>query len=331
MAALPTPLDRAANLSQTLGVDLWIKRDDLTGLAFGGNKVRSAEYLLGDALTRGATSLLTAAAAQSNFCRVIAAAGRRVGLRVKLLLRGTGTEPVQGNLLLDRMLGAELRFTDDPDPYSAHTRERLESWAAEERAAGGSPYVIYIHGGSPAGALATAGYVQASLELDAQCRAAGIRPDHVYVAVGSGSTMAGLLLGARRADSRLAETRIVGVCVGALSPVVGPRITEFLRAAAGLLGAPAVDEDVRLEDGQRGEAYGAPTPAAADAIRVAAVSEGLLFNPVYTGKAFAALLADIARGTVAPGHTVVFVNTGGDPLIFAYAEALAASGGAPAR
>jgi 1-aminocyclopropane-1-carboxylate deaminase/D-cysteine desulfhydrase-like pyridoxal-dependent ACC family enzyme len=326
LASLPTPLDRAVNLSDALGVDLWIKRDDLTGLAFGGNKVRSAEYLVGDAVARGATSLITTAAVQSNFCRVIAAAGRRAGLRVNLLLRGAGkTEPVQGNLLLDHVLGAELRFTDDPDPYSQQTRGRLESWAAEDRAAGGRPHVIYIHDGSPAGALATAGYVHASLELDAQCRTAGIRPHHLYVAVGSGSTMAGLLLGARRAGSHLAETRIVGVCVSALSPVVGARVMEFFRTAAALLGVPAADEEVWLEDGQRGEAYGVPTPAALEAIRIAATAEGLLLNPVYTGKAFAALLADIARGSVQPGHSVVFMNTGGDPLVFAYAETLAAT------
>jgi 1-aminocyclopropane-1-carboxylate deaminase/D-cysteine desulfhydrase-like pyridoxal-dependent ACC family enzyme len=325
LASLPTPFDRAVNLSDRLGVDLWIKRDDLTGLAFGGNKVRSAEYLVGDAVARNATSMITTAAAQSNFCRVVAAAGRRAGLRVKLLLRGTGAEPVQGNLLLDHMLGAELRFTDDPDPYSEHTRGRLESWAAEDRAGGGKPYVIYIHGGTSPGALATAGYVHASLELDAQCRAAGVRPDHLYVAVGSGSTAAGLLLGARREGSRLAETRIVGVCVGAPSLVVGPRVKDFHRTTAELLGVPPLDEEVQLEDGQRGEAYGVPTPAALEAIRVAAGAEGLLLNPVYTGKAFAALLAHTTQGIVQPGQTVVFINTGGDPLVFAYAETLAAA------
>ena len=150
------------------------------------------------------------------------------------------------------------------------------------------------------------------------------RPDHLYVAAGSGSTAAGLLLGARRQGSRLAETRMVGVCVGALSSVVGPRIQDFLRTTAELLGTAPLDEEARLEDGQRGEAYGVPTPAALDAIRVAAAAEGLVLNPVYTGKAFAALLADIAQGFVEPGQTVVFMNTGGDPLVFAYAETLAA-------
>jgi len=324
LAALPTPLERAANLSRALGVDLWIKRDDLTGLALGGNKVRKLEYLVGDALAHGATSLLTTAAAQSNFCRVTAAAGARAGLRVHLLLRGTGAEPVQGNLLLDHLLGADIRFTDDMDPYSEGTKRHLETWADEDRAGGGVPYILYIHGGSHVGALATAAYVQAAVELDGQCRAAGIRPDHLYVAVGSGSTLAGLLVGARGPAEGLARTRIRGVCVSALSNVVGEKVREFAETAAALLGAAVPAEAPDLDDGERGPGYGVPTPAALEAIHTAAAREALVLNPVYTGKTFAGLLHDIARGVVARGSTVVFMNTGGDPLIFAHAERLAA-------
>ena len=324
LVPLPTPLEHAPNLSRTLGIDLWIKRDDLTGLALGGNKARKLEYLVGDALAERATSLITTAAAQSNFCRATAAAAARAGLRACLLLRGSGAEAVQGNLLLDHLLGADIRFTSDMDPYSDATRGRLDAWADEERALGRRPYPIYLHGGSRAGALATAAYVQAAIELDGQLAAAGIRPAHVYVAVGSGSTLAGLLVGARGAADRLARARLVGVCVGALSPVVGPKVREFARAAAALLDAAPPGDGVTLDDGQRGDAYGVPTPAALDAIRIAAAAEALMFNPVYTGKAFAALLADVARGAVTPGSTVVFINTGGDPLLFAYADDLAA-------
>lgn len=330
LVRLPTPLERAPNLSRTLGIDLWIKRDDLTGLALGGNKARKLEYLVGDALADGATSLMTTAAAQSNFCRATAAAAARAGLRAQLLLRGTGAEPVQGNLLLDRLLGADIRFTSDMDPYSDATRRRLGAWADEERARGRRPYPMYLHGGSRAGALGTAAYVQAAIELDDQFAAGGIHPAHVYVAAGSGSTLAGLLVGARRAAERLAQARLVGVCVGALSPVIGPKIREFARAAAALLDATplgdgvAADDGVTLDDGQRGEAYGVPTPAALDAIRTAAAADAVIFNPVYTGKAFAALLADVARGAVTAGSTVVFINTGGDPLVFAHADRLAA-------
>lgn len=325
LAFLPTPLYRAQNLSRLLGIDLWIKRDDLTGLAFGGNKVRKLEFILGDALQQGATRLLTTASAQSNFCRVVAAAGCQAQVRVGLLLRGSPGEPVQGNLLLDHLLGAEIRFTDDINPYSEHTREQLEAWAAETRAAGDIPYVIYIHHGSRAGALATAAYVDAAIEIDQQCREYGLVPKHLYVAVGSGSSLAGLALGARLRGGSLEHCQLHGICVGELSPIIRPKINEFLGACADLLGVSPATPHIQLDDTQRGDAYGVPTPAAIEAIRLAARAEALFFNPVYTGKAFAALLADIRNGVIRTGETVLFLNTGGDPLLFAYADQLGGS------
>lgn len=326
LAVLPTPLENAPRLSHALGINLFVKRDDLTGLALGGNKARKLEYLLGDALAEDATLLLTTAAAQSNFCRMTAAAGCRAGLPVGLLLRGSPTEPVQANLLLDQLLGAELRFVDDPDPYAPVHRERLAVWAGEERARGGRPYIIYLHGGSRAGALATAGYVGVAAELHTQCAAQGLRPSHVYIAVGSGGSYAGLLLGARQPGNMLGATRLAGVCVGALSSVVGAQMTTALATTGALLGLRVPDEAPALDDAQRGPAYGVPTPAALAAIALAARTEALLLNPVYTGKAFAALLSDVERGVVRPGETVIFLNTGGDPLLFHYAEMLASSG-----
>lgn len=322
LAVLPTPLERAPRLSRALGINLLIKRDDLTGLAMGGNKARKLEYLVGDAVAQGATLLLTTAPAQSNFARMTAAAGRRAGVPVALLLRGDPSEPAQGNLLLDRLLGAAVRFVDNPDPYAAVHRELLQAWADEERARGGHPYPIYLHDGSRQGALAAAGYVQAAAELGAQCAAGGVRPDHLYVAVGSGGTLAGLLFGARQPGNPLAVTRLAGICVSALSETVGPQIAKCLAATAGLLDVAAPDEAPLLDDSQRGPGYAVATPAALDAIALAAETEALLLNPVYTGKAFAALRADIARGVVRPGETVVFLNTGGDPLLFRHAETL---------
>lgn len=322
LAALPTPLEPLPNLSRLLGINLLVKRDDLTGLALGGNKARSLEFIVGDAREAGASFLITTAAAQSNFCRMVAAAGRRAGMRVGLLLRGTRAAAVQGNLLLDYLLGAEIRFTEELDPYAPATRERLDAWANEEVRRRAHPYVIDIHGRPRIGALATSGYVAGADELDRQCDAAGISPDHLYVAVGSGSTIAGLALGARDSH-RLNRTRLVGVCVGALSPVVGPRIRAFEKATSDLLALPNDTAHPVLRDDERGEAYGASTPAAFAAIRTAARADALILNPVYTGKAFAALLADVRRGDVRPGATVIFLNTGGDPLVFAYADPLA--------
>lgn len=322
LAALPTPLQTAPNLSRALGgVDVLIKRDDLTGLAMGGNKARKLEYIVADALTEGADMLLTSAAAQSNFCRMTVGAARKAGLRAGLLLRGSGDEPVQGNLLLDHVLGADIRFTQDLDPYSATTHQTLLDWADEERAAGAHPYLIYVHGGSRAGALGTVGYVDAAAELAGQLAASGVSPDHVYVAVGSGSTLAGLLLGLRQLGL---QTRVVGVCVSALSETVRSKTLEFVDAAERLLDLPSIGlGDWQLDDSQRGEAYGVPTASGLAAIRLLAHTEALIANPVYTGKALAALLADVKRGVVHSGETAIYLHTGGDPLVYAYADALA--------
>lgn len=322
LAALPTPLERAPNLSRALGgVEILIKRDDLTGLAMGGNKARKLEYIVADARAEGADMLITTAAAQSNFCRMTAGAARRAGMRVGLLLRGTGDEAVQGNLLLDRILGAEIRFTDNMDPYASESHERLLGWVGEERRAGHHPYLVYIHGGSRPGALATMGYVAGALELAGQLSLLGVRADHLYVAVGSGSTLAGLLLGLRLLDVR---TRVVGVCVGELANSVGPKAVEFMDAAAALLGLDnQFGSDLTLTDTQRGPAYGVATPAAMNAIELLARTEGTVANPVYTGKALAALVDDVRRGVVKRGETVVYLHSGGDPLVYAYADELA--------
>lgn len=323
LATLPTPLEPATRLSAALGIELWIKRDDLLGLALGGSKARKLEYLIADALSQGATMLLATAAAQSNFCRMTAAAGRRAGLRVGLLLRGAPDTPIQGNLLLDHLLSAEIQFIDDLDPYAPVHQERLAEWAERARARGERPYPINLHNGSRMGALATLGYVAAVRELVDQCLYLNLRPDHLYVAVGSGSTLAGLHLGVRQFDGTWSSTRLVGVVVGAPAAIVAPKIREFISTTATLAGISEPDADAILDDTQRGPAYGSPTAATLDAIHFAAVTDALLLNPVYTGKAFAALRADIASGVVRPDETVIFLNTGGDPLLFNTAMSLA--------
>lgn len=326
LAALPTPLEPAVRLSNMLGITLLIKRDDLTGLAMGGNKARKLEYLIADAISQNATMILATAAVQSNFCRMTAAAARRVGLRAGLLLRGTPDAPLQGNLLLDHLFGAEIRFVNELDPYASVHQHELRRWAVEERARGERPYVIQLHGGSPMGALATLAYTAASSELSTQCRELDVRPDHLYVPVGSGSTLAGLALGTRQTANPLSATRLVGILVAAAMDAVRPRIREFIDAAAthSGLNAPG-DGAYSLDDTHRGRGYGVPTQAALRAIHLAAETEALLLNPVYTGKTFSALLSDVASGAIRPGESVIFVNTGGDPLLFSFAEQLDAS------
>jgi 1-aminocyclopropane-1-carboxylate deaminase/D-cysteine desulfhydrase-like pyridoxal-dependent ACC family enzyme len=252
-----------------------------------------------------------------------AAAARRVGLGVGLLLRGTPGDPIQGNLLLDRLLGADIRFGDNLDPYALVHQQRLQAWADELLGRGERPYIVNLHGGSRVGSLVTCGYIAASDELAEQCHAADIHPDHLYLAVGSGSTLAGLAIGTRNTASRLSATRLIGVTVGTPPDVIMPRIREFIRSTTAMLGLPPpVADEFVLDDSQRGPGYGMPTDAGMSALRLAAESDALLLNPVYTSKAFAALIADVSNGTIRQGETVIFLNTGGDPLLFSYAEAL---------
>lgn len=326
LAALPTPLETATNLSRHLGINLLIKRDDLTGLAMGGNKVRQLEFLIADALEQKATKILATAAAQSNFCRMITAAARRVGLDIGLLLRGTPASPVQGNLLIDHLLGADIRFIDNDDPYDPAHQDTLRAWAIEEEARGEKPYVVHLHGGSTMGALMTTGYVAASRELDAQLLDRGAHPHHLYLAVGSGSTLAGLVVGSGAVTTTLSATRLSGVTVGSPAGSIVPRIREFVHSTSTLLNLPIPASDrFYVDESQRGAHYGAPTEEGLAAIRLMARTEALMLNPVYTGKAFAALVADVRNGTIQPGETVVFLNTGGDPLLFSYADVLAQS------
>jgi L-cysteate sulfo-lyase len=311
LAHWPTPLDAAPRLATALGLrtdDLWVKRDDLTDLG-GGNKVRKLEHLVAEALQAGATVLVASGGAQSNFARATAAAAARVGLRAVLVLGGTPLVGRPGNLALDGLLGAGVVVAEG---LSGPALDRRVAEVAEQvRAAGEVPAVLPFGGSSVTGAR---GYLACAAELRDQA------PDvsHIVVAVGSGGTMAGLVAG-------LGHARVVGVDVGAV-PDPADRVAALLAG----LGAPA--GRLRLHGDQVGEGYGSLTAQAADAMRLAARTEGLLLDPVYTGKALAGLAAMTAEGTIRPGERTVFVHTGGLPGLFGHpfaAElAAAALGGA---
>lgn len=321
LTRLPTPLDDAPHLAAALGVArLLVKRDDLTDLALGGNKVRKLEFLLGEALAQGADTLVTTASAQSNFLRLTAAAARRLGLRAVLVVRGRPASDPQGNLLLMRLLGAELRYVETRDPFGRTTMEALEAATAEVRAQGGKPYVMHIALWS--GGRAALGYVHAAFELADQLTAMGAVADHVVLAVGSGGTQAGLLLGLRL---RGLSARVHGISVNLPAEDLERRVAGHLRAAADLLGvgSPVRDDEIRVTDGLVGDGYGIPSPESLAAVRLAAGAEGLLLDPVYTGKAWAGLARAVADGAVAPSSTVVFLHTGGAPNLFVHAQAFA--------
>ena len=315
LAHLPTPLEGLPHLSKTLGGPrILVKRDDLTGLAFGGNKTRKLEFLFGDALQRGADTVITAGAPQSNHCRQTAAAACKAGLRCVLLFSPGHHDELQGNVLLDRLLGAEVVRTERED-----TDAVLEELAAAERGQGRRPYVIPIGGSNGVGTL---GYVSMVLELSQQLFEAGHRVDRAYFSSGSGGTQAGLVLGARLYS---APYGLVGVSPGRKGDAVRAKVLCAGEECARLLGVePRIAaEDLEVRNEFTGPAYSAPTPASQEATRLFAACDGIVLDPVYTAKAAAGLLHDIRSGRIGRDETVLFIHTGGTPALFAYgAEAL---------
>jgi D-cysteine desulfhydrase family pyridoxal phosphate-dependent enzyme len=308
LAHLPTPLEPADRLGRALGLEpgrLWIKRDDLTGLATGGNKARKLEILVADALASGADTLVTAGGPQSNHARTTAAAAARTGLACVLAFNSEPPPRVEANQVLDIVFGAERRFLGQM-PMEA-LNEAVERIADELRAADRRPYVIPIGGSSPLGASA---YVTAADEILAQIRErAGHEDVLVVTATGSGGTHAGLA-------ARLGHERVIGVDVGALADpaaVVGRLAVEV----GDLVGRRAPSGDPWIVQDQVGAGYGAPTDGCREAILLAARTEGLLLDPVYSGKALAGLIAAARGGGVGSAKAIVFLASGGVPALFA--------------
>ena len=321
LATLPTPLEPAERLSRTLGGPrILVKRDDMTGLALGGNKARKLEFLLGAAQAAGATAVMTTAGAGSNYLRMTAAGARKVGMRPILFVRGTGQEPIQGNLLLNEIVGAEMRFIDVKDPWSPAAREMMEAAARELEARGEKAYVITIQTThAPLGAM---GYVNAALELYGQLVELGAQATHLFVPAGSGVTQAGLILGAKLLNWPL---RVVGVA-GAPNSAEAHRgrIADIVERGADLLGQriKLSPDDVVVLDDYAGVSYGPPTAGALRAMRLVGEEEGLILDPVYSGKNMHALMDWVDRGQLTARDTVVFLHTGGAPNLFAQAATL---------
>lgn len=310
----PTPLHLLDRLSLALGgVQVWCKRDDLTRLALGGNKLRKLEFLLREALDQGADTVITTGAAQSNHARLTAAAAASLGLRTILVLGGPKIGLGQGNLLLDELVGAEVRL----QPWASwdEAAQVLEDVAAEVRESGRRPYVVPLGGTNALGVL---GYVLAAREIAQQT--AGHPPRAVLCASSSGGTQAGLLLGQRLYHLPF---EVIGIAVGQPAAQMVPKVAALATAAAALLDADPVPESaVVIRDEYIGLGYGQLDAATAAAIRTVASMEGILLDPVYTGKAMAGLL-DMARGGQwKAGERVVFLHTGGVPALFAYWDAL---------
>lgn len=317
LAQLPTPIEKLPRLSRELGgPELLIKRDDQTGLALGGNKTRKLEFLVGQALAQGCDTLLTVGAAQSNHCRQTAAAAAKAGLKCELILNGKKPEIPNGNLLLNRLFGANEHWIERPQ-RPAMLRELPE----QLRAQGRKPYVIGVGGSNGVGAT---GYVLAMIELMAQLRASGQQVDHLLFGTSSGGTQAGIELGAR-------ITGFTGILHGLSIDKNDPEHLEYEIEVAQIANecAEYIGSEVRLTKdqikvvyGYRGEGYGVVGDLEREAIRLMARCEGIVLDPVYAGRAFGALVDLIRKGFFKQNETVLFWHTGGAPALFAYAKEL---------
>jgi D-cysteine desulfhydrase len=322
LAFLPTPLVELPRLSAAAGgarggPRIFMKRDDQTGLATGGNKARKLEFLVGEALERGCDTLVTGGAAQSNHCRQTAAAAAVCGLGCRLVLGGEAPELPGGNLLLDALLGATIHWSGP-----RRKGEDIPAVAAELRAAGRKPYVIPYGGSDAVGAL---GFAAAAGEIKRQLAESGIAPSRIVFASSSGGTQAGLMVGARLFGL---EPELCAVCIDKAADEgidFADRVLALANATAELVGLDSrfAPGDVVLRREFTGRGYGVVGDLERRAIRLAAENEGILVDPVYTGRALGGLIAMIEAGEFGRDETVVFWHTGGTPALFAYADEIA--------
>ncbi|HNW60849.1 MAG TPA: D-cysteine desulfhydrase family protein [bacterium] len=314
LATLPTPLEEAPRLAHSIGLSrLLIKRDDLTGLAGGGSKARKLEYEFTEIVRGGYDLVLTAGGIQSNHARMTAAAARKLGLEIKLVLGGPNFTLPAGNLLLDAVFDAEVRYLVDNDAND-HLQVAMEQWAVELAASGHKPFIIPVGGSTAMGAL---GYVRAMHELSKQ-----LTDDRVQIVIGVGScaTLAGTLLGARLF---LPQARVIGISVSRTVAEIKSRTAGLVHACAALIDHPGDFSETDIESyADYYDEYGRITPAGTEAIRKSALLEGLLLDPIYTGKVMAGVIDLAARDILDRDLPVVFIHTGGLPIIFSFAHEL---------
>ena len=317
LAQLPTPIEELKSLSRELGgPELLIKRDDQTGLALGGNKTRKLEFLVGQALEQRADTLVTVGAAQSNHCRQTAAAAARAGLRCELLLNGTKPELPNGNLLLDVLLGARIHWVQ-----RSEREAKLSQISDELRKQGDKPYVIPVGGSNGVGAT---GYVLAMMELAEQLNGMNRRVDHVVFASSSGGTQAGIVVGAKVTGFK---GKLHGVSIDrddSESATYEGELADIANETAKYVGFDAqfAAGDFTVAYDYLGGGYGIVSDLEREAIRLLASREGIVLDPVYTGRAMGALLDLIRKKAFRPDETVLFWHTGGVPALFAYARDL---------
>ncbi len=315
LAHLPTPLEPMKRLSAHLGGPrLWVKREDCTGVGLGGNKLRKLDYVLKKALADGCDTLVSGGVVQSNSQRQVAAAAAKLGLACHLAVYHGRLKPPSaeyektGNALLNRLFGATLHDV----PWDGDRNGAIRALADRLRGEGRKPFVVPYGVSDGLGAV---GYASTMAEIAQQCAAAAIAPAAIVHCTGSGGTQAGLVVGARRA---LPRTRVVGIDIDAEPERVRADVVTYGKAAAGLLDQPFDEADVEVVAGHAGPAYGVPHDATIEAIRLGARLEGLVLDPVYSGKGLAGLIALIRGGRWTKDQDIVFIHTGGAPALFAY-------------
>ena len=313
----PTPLIELTRLSKTLGgPNIYMKRDDNTGLALGGNKTRKLEYIMGDALAKGADTVITAGAIQSNHCRQTAGAAASLGLECHLVLGGEEPEQPQGNLLLDKVYGCHIHWTGEN-----RKGEDIPALVAQLKAEGKKPYVIPYGGSNELGAVA---FIEAYKELNAQREALKVDFSHIIFASSSGATHAGLMLGNKMLET---YSQIVGINIdkGEMDKVpFDEHIVSLANSTAQLIAADYqfTADDLILNSDYVGDGYGVIGELEKEAIALTAQNEGILLDPVYTGRAMGGLIDMIRTGQIKATDNVLFWHTGGAPALFAYADDL---------
>jgi D-cysteine desulfhydrase family pyridoxal phosphate-dependent enzyme len=313
LGVLPTPLEESARLSDALGgPPILFKRDDLTGLAFGGNKTRHLEFILGEALQRGADTIITGASIQSNFCRQTAAACAKLGLRCILYLNGEEPNAPQGNLLLDHLVGADVRLVQVrqlPDLIAL-----CEQAAVEERQAGRDPIVVDLWRGIAS--LGSVSYVDCALELKEQLEELGLLRVSIYLSSAT-ATQGGLVLAAQALGL---DWQIVGISPIRTDLVPADVVANLANEAAQRLNLElhVSAADIENQEQYIGPGYALPTEDSREALEIVASTEGIILDPVYTAKAMAGLIDHIRAGELDPSRPVVFLHTGGTPALFAF-------------
>jgi 1-aminocyclopropane-1-carboxylate deaminase/D-cysteine desulfhydrase-like pyridoxal-dependent ACC family enzyme len=309
LAILPTPLHPAPRLSAATGTELWLKRDDLTGVGLGGNKVRKLELLAADARRQGADTLISVGAPQSNHARTVAAAAAMLGMRCELVLGGRRPPEPSGNLMLDALFGARLHFAGSDD--WAELDRASQQVAAEASSRGATPYLMPVGGSVPLGAAA---FAAAYVELRAQCQAVGLQPAVIIHASSSAGTQAGLEIGRYLCGDDIA---ILGVDVAKITGSLADEVRRLAAATASLIGVPDPVLEPRVLDGYLGAGYAIPSAGGNRALHLLARTEGVIADPVYSAKALHAVCEESFDGPV------VFWHTGGTPALFTAESGLA--------